>query len=58
MCIRDRDDLSKFQDYKPDFKDADEVLEFLIENIEEEMCIRDRRMRDEIVGCIGKIKLG
>ena len=22
-----QDDLSKFQDYKPDFKDADEVLE-------------------------------
>lgn len=31
-----QDDLSKFQDYKPDFKDADEVLEFLIENIEED----------------------
>ena len=28
-----QDDLSKFQDYNPDFKDADEVLEFLIENI-------------------------
>ena len=31
-----QDDLSKFQDYKPDFKDADEVLEFLIKNIEED----------------------
>ena len=31
-----QDDLSKFQDYKPDFKDADEVLEFLIENIDED----------------------
>ena len=31
-----QDDLSKFQDYNPDFKDADEVLEFLIENIEED----------------------
>lgn len=31
-----QDDLSSFQDYNPDFKDADEVLEFLIENIEDD----------------------
>lgn len=29
-----QDDLDKFQDYSPNFKDADEVLEFLIKNIE------------------------